>query len=107
MRRVGVKAMTVMKEIPESMGHISCGDQERSELEACQADGGEGQRAGQLDEVRAWPAVARSDGCSAGKLVSGLTVAVSRLMDAVSFLCQSGTRATQGGRRKGGVRAVG
>ena len=27
MRRVGVRAMAVMKEIPEAMGHISSGDQ--------------------------------------------------------------------------------
>ena len=57
MRRLGIRAMAVMKEIPKSMSYISSGDQKRSELEACQSDGGECQRAGQLDEVRAWPTV--------------------------------------------------
>lgn len=52
--------MAVMKEIPEPMGHIASGDQERIELETCQSDGGECHGTGQLGEVRAWPAVPRA-----------------------------------------------
>jgi hypothetical protein len=54
MRRVGIRAMAVMKEILESMSHIFSGDQKWSELESCQPDVRECQRADQLNEVCAW-----------------------------------------------------